>query len=89
MQVRYHREFEKDLDKYATPEQIQEIFEFVDTLENTTSLRDIVNIKKLSWFKEFYRIRFGEYRLGFRITEGNTIQLDRFLHRKDIYKKYP
>lgn len=48
MQVRYHREFEKDLDKYANPEQIREIFEFVDTLENITSLREITSIKKLS-----------------------------------------
>lgn len=67
MEVRYHRQFEKDIQKYASPEQIQEIFEFIDSLEKTDSLQDISNIKKLSGFKEFYRMRLGEYRLGFRI----------------------
>lgn len=48
MQVSYHRQFEKDLDKYASPEQIQEIFDFVDNLEKQQSLRNIEHIKKLS-----------------------------------------
>ena len=29
MQVSYHRQFEKDIEKYASPEQIQEIFDLV------------------------------------------------------------
>jgi mRNA interferase RelE/StbE len=88
MHVNYHRQFEKDLEKYASPEQIQEIFDFVDALEKSTNIRDIQNIKKLSGFREFYRYRLGEYRIGFSL-ESNTVRLERFLHRKDIYKKYP
>ncbi|MDD2916883.1 MAG: type II toxin-antitoxin system RelE/ParE family toxin [Candidatus Gracilibacteria bacterium] len=88
MQVKYHKQFEKDLEKYASPELIREIFTFVEVLEGISSLHDVGNIKKLAGFKEFYRYRIGEYRLGFRLL-GSTIQLDRFLHRKDIYKKYP
>lgn len=68
MEVRYHRQFEKDIEKYASPEQIREIFEFINLLESVDSLRNIPNIKKLSGFKEFYRMRLGEYRLGFRIA---------------------
>jgi mRNA-degrading endonuclease YafQ of YafQ-DinJ toxin-antitoxin module len=48
MQVSYHKQFEKDLEKYASPEQIQEIFDFIDNLEKNNSLRDIEQIKKLS-----------------------------------------
>jgi mRNA interferase RelE/StbE len=89
MKVSYHKNFDKDLEKYATHEQIREIFLFVDELESAESLREFSNIKKLAGFKEFYRTRFGEYRLGFRIIDGKSVQLDRFLHRRDIYKKYP
>jgi mRNA interferase RelE/StbE len=89
MQVNSHRNFDKDLEKYATPEQIREIFLFIDKLEKAWHLREISDIKKLSGFREFYRVRFGEYRLGFRMLENSDIQLDRFLHRRDIYKKYP
>jgi mRNA interferase RelE/StbE len=88
MQVRYHKQFEKDLERYASPEYMREIFSFIDALEWVVSIHDITNIKKLAGFKEFYRYRIGEYRLGFRLI-GSIIQLDRFLHRKDIYKKYP
>ena len=58
MQVNYHRNFEKDLDKYATPEHIRDIFLFIDELEKVKSLREIENIKKLAGFREFYRYRF-------------------------------
>lgn len=88
MHVSYHRQFEKDLEKYASPEHIQEIFEFVDLLERTHTLRDIPQIKKLAGFREFYRYRMGEYRIGFSL-EGDSVKLERFLHRRDIYKKYP
>lgn len=88
MQVKYHKQFEKDLEKYASPEKFQEIFAFVDILEWASSLHTVWNIKKLSGFREFYRYRLGEYRIGFRLID-DYIQLDRFLHRKDIYKKYP
>jgi hypothetical protein len=48
MQVRYHPQFEKDLDRYATPEQIREVFAFVDALEKSHSLRELTHVKKLS-----------------------------------------
>ena len=88
MQVSYHRQFEKDIEKYASPEQIQEIFDLVWKLEQVDSLREIADIKKLAGFKQYYRYRMGEYRIGFSHNETG-IRLERFLHRKDIYKRYP
>jgi len=61
---------------------IIELMEVVDSLEKTP------NIKKLKGHKSAYRVRMGDYRLGF-FFENSTILLARFLHRKDIYRIFP
>ena len=40
-------------------------------------------------FKNFYRIKSGDYRLGFELINNDTIYFIAFAHRKDIYKKFP
>jgi mRNA interferase RelE/StbE len=42
----------------------------------------------MSGHPEAYRIRIGDYRLGFYYTE-NQIEIARFLKRNDIYKVFP
>jgi mRNA interferase RelE/StbE len=37
----------------------------------------------------FYRIRVGDYRVGFELTGPNEILLILVAHRKDIYKRFP
>ena len=39
-------------------------------------------------YKDFYRIRIGDYRLGL-YTENHHVILSRLLPRKDIYKRFP
>jgi len=48
----------------------------------------INSIKKLKGYKNHYRIWTGDYRAGL-IIDGNTAEFIRFLHRKDIYKRFP
>lgn len=43
---------------------------------------------KLEGYKIAYRIKLGDYRIGVFI-EDETIEFVRFVHRKDIYKKFP
>jgi mRNA interferase RelE/StbE len=43
---------------------------------------------KLKGYKNFYRARFGEYRIGVQYSNGKII-FERALHRKDIYKFFP
>ena len=52
------------------------------------SIADIPNIKKLSGFKYHYRVRIGDYRIGIMIINDEVL-FERFLHRKDIYKRFP
>jgi mRNA interferase RelE/StbE len=44
--------------------------------------------KKLVGTKEYYRMRIGDYRVGFKI-DGSTVVFMRVLHRKEIYKYFP
>ncbi len=46
---------------------------------------NIANIKKLTNFEPAYRLRIGDYRILFDVTE-DSIEIGRVLHRKDSYK---
>ena len=46
---------------------------------------NLSNIKKLTNFEPAYRLRAGDYRILFDVTE-DSIEIGRVLHRKDSYK---
>jgi mRNA interferase RelE/StbE len=45
----------------------------------------VLNVKKLTNFEPAYRLRVGDYRILFDVTE-DTIEIGRILHRKESYK---
>ena len=49
---------------------------------------DLLKVKKLKWFSDYYRIRLWDYRLWVKI-HLNDMEIHRFKHRKDIYKIFP
>jgi mRNA interferase RelE/StbE len=81
------KSFEKDLLRLEK-KQKQEVANLIQILKQFESLSEITSIKKLSGFKNLYRIRLGSFRIGFRL-DGEKIILIRILHRKDIYKYFP
>ncbi len=50
-----------------------------------TKFPDILNVKKLTNFEPAYRLRVGDYRILFDVSE-DAIEIGRVLHRKDSYK---
>lgn len=64
------------------------VAQIIEHLEGVSSLKEISSLKKLKGFKNAYRIRSGNFRIGFLI-EKDTIILGRCLARKDIYKYFP
>jgi len=52
------------------------------------SVSEIKNIKRLTGFTDYYRIRIGDYRIGIKLDKL-TIIFSTINHRKDIYKKFP
>ncbi len=85
---KYNKTFLKELSK-VPPKQRRRIEKFVfDDIQTMESLNEIPDLKKLSGFENYFRIRFGDYRVGIRIEE-NQLTFERLLHRKDIYKYFP
>lgn len=59
-----------------------------DTFPALDDLSNLPNLKKLKNADNAYRIRMGDYRIGFTL-EGDTVMFKRVLHRKDIYRYFP
>ena len=80
--------FQKGLDQLQGKLIRQSLQRTIESLETADSLRTISNLKKLKGHKSAYRIRIGDYRLGF-FYENSIISLARFVNRKDIYTLFP
>ena len=47
-------------------------------------------VQKLTGYQSYCKIRIGNYRIGLRIDlEEGSIEFQRVLHRKDIYRVFP
>lgn len=88
MKVEILEQFDKDLDQIKDRSMRAAILKLILTLEAASSLGDVPNLKKLKGFRNIYRIRIRDYRVGI-IIEKRTIELARVLHRKDIYNRFP
>jgi len=87
--IRYSKEFYKELAQIpAKTRQQIEAFIFDPSLqENPLSLS---KIEKLVGHDQYYKVRFGKYRLGLRMDKDQKIlEFRRARHRKDIYRKFP
>ena len=90
MNVRFRNQFLKDLKKLKSKSLKQKISQIILHIEHTSSVGEIANAKTLKGESNYFRIRIGDYRLGFFYDKsGNEIWMERFLHRKEIYKKFP
>ena len=88
MKVEFLKKFSKDLDGIGSKSIKSNLLKVIELTESANSLDDIPNTKKLKGHKSAYRIRIGDYRLGF-FFENGIILMARFIHRKDIYKLFP
>lgn len=88
MKVEFRKSFEKDLGKIRDKELLARIKAVIEEVENSNSLLDISNIKKLKADGDYYRIRIGDYRVGL-IQNEEIITFVRALHRKEIYRYFP
>ena len=88
MQVKFKKTFLKDYSKLPDDKKMkigEVVFQTVPSVNNFKELR---NIKKIKGSANYYRIRVGDYRIGFEYFE-KTITFYRVLLRRDIYKFFP
>ncbi len=88
MEVIFLKRFLSDLKKIKDPKTKRKIIALIETLETAKNLDDLSGIKKISGYGFAYRLRMGDYRLGF-FYENNKVELVRFLKRSDLYKVFP
>ncbi|MEX2438119.1 MAG: type II toxin-antitoxin system RelE/ParE family toxin [Candidatus Babeliales bacterium] len=88
MKVIFLDKFSKDLDKIRDKKARQSIKKTILKVEEAPSLNKITGLKRLKGEKGAYRLRVGDYRIGLYI-QGNTIEMARVAHRKDIYDVFP
>lgn len=88
MQLRFDKSFEKDIRKLSDGDVLKRLKERILLLKSANTLAEIPELKKIKGYAGYYRIRIGDYRLGVEL-EDQTVALVRFLHRKEIYRKFP
>lgn len=88
MIVKIDKTFQKDVSKINDAKIKLAIAAVIETIQTSENISSIANLKKLSGYKEFYRIRLGSYGVGIRYNSDQEIVLIRFLHRKDIYQRW-
>jgi mRNA interferase RelE/StbE len=87
--VRYAKTFYKELAKLPEKTRSQiEAFAFGDAIRANPFA--IGKVEKLVGYADFYKVRFGVYRVGLRIdSEAQLVEFRRVRHRRDIYRKFP
>jgi mRNA interferase RelE/StbE len=88
MKVEFKKSFLKDIKKLKNKQLKNSVAECIENIESSANPSKIKNIKKLSGYDVYYRIRISDYRLGVKI-ENNIVTFVVFEHRKDIYKGFP
>lgn len=64
------------------------ISDIIAEVEKSEKIAEVSKCKKLRGYKQFYRIRLGDYRIGIQV-EGDSVTFAAIDHRKDIYKHFP
>jgi mRNA interferase RelE/StbE len=86
--IKYQKRFLKELARIPSKrrEQIEQ-FVFEEVL-GMDSLFESAKVEQMTGYPGFYKVRFGDYRIGIRIKD-DTVSFERALHRKDIYRFFP
>lgn len=88
MKVEFLDKFNKDLIKIRNKAISEDVLATIENVEHSSNIKLIKNIKKLKSFKNAYRIRIGDFRIGVFVID-DTIEFARIVHRKNIYKLFP
>jgi mRNA interferase RelE/StbE len=80
--------FDKDLSAVTDAALLRRIQRVIEQVEAARTLQEIPNLKRLEGRGKYFRLRLGDYRLGF-IFEQGAVTFVRCLHRREIYRYFP
>ena len=88
MKIEFKKSFLSDIKKLKSKSLKDSVSDCIKQVESSVNLTQIKNLKKLTGYDKYYRIRMGDYRIGVKI-ENDTVYFVVFEHRKDIYRGFP
>ena len=88
MNTAFRESFDTDLAAITDAALLRRIRKVIEQVEAARTFQQIPNLKRLETTGKYYRIRSGDYRLGFVFKRG-TVTFVRCLNRKDIYRYFP
>jgi mRNA interferase RelE/StbE len=87
--ILYGKRFVKDLDAIQNEPRVRKrLLELIKKIKEINSLKDLKGVKKIEGYSDYFRVSVGDYRLGIKLGQ-NRLELIRFLHRKEIYRRFP
>ncbi len=88
MKIEFGKKFLKQLAEVPSQTRTKiEHFVFED-LAAAASFFELGKIEKMQGYDGFYKVRFGDYRLGLFVKQ-DVILVKTVMHRKEIYKFFP
>ncbi|MGB3543682.1 type II toxin-antitoxin system RelE family toxin [Rubrivirga sp.] len=89
MRVVFRKSFERDLKKLRGDAQLlSRLRQVIEQVEAAEEFGAVTNVKRMQGWSDYYRVRIGDYRLGLKLEE-DTIVVLRFMHRREIYRRFP
>ena len=87
MRIEFTHKFQKQIEACKDQRIRSKVLNIIDAVIASNSLSGFPNLKKLTGYKNRYRIRLGDYRIGIAIDD-KTVIFAAFDHRSDIYKYF-
>jgi len=84
----FRESFDKDLSAVTDAGLRRRVQKMIEQVEAARTLHEIPNLKRLEAKGKYFRIRLGDYRIGF-VFEQSAITFVRCLHRREIYRYFP
>ncbi len=88
MNTRFRESFAADLSAITDAGLLHRIRKIIEHVEAARTIQQIPNLKRLDARGKYYRIRAGDYRIGFVFEQG-AVTFVRCLDRKEIYRFFP
>ena len=89
MIVEYDKSFEKWLSKIKAISILHRIEKSIIKAENANSIEQIPNSIKLTGHKRYYRIKIGDYRLGYEKNQQNNHKINNHCSQEGNIQKIP
>ena len=88
MKTLFRESFDTDLAAITAAGLLRRIQKVIEQVEAARTFQQIPNLKRLDAKGKYYRIRLGDYRVGFVFEQG-AVTFVRCLNRKEIYRYFP